>query len=314
MPSSEYVVKNVIVTGGTGVTGNALVKYLLREGISVTAIIRPGSVRRSFLPAEQKGFNIIECDLADYPSLKDSLPKNQFDVFFHLAWDGSMGKEKVNNRNNFSLQIKNVEHALGAVELCHAIACDTFIMTGSQAEYGRKDCAVTEDMAKNPENGYGMAKLCAEGMTRLFCQGYGIRHIWPILFSIYGPYDAAESLVDTTLRGLKKGETLPYTKGEQEWDYLYSYDAAKALLLLAKRGRAGEAYNVANGKTRRLADYINDIYEVAAPKKTPRLGELPYGENQVMLLSANIDKLQKTTGFKADYEFKIGIEEIYSNL
>lgn len=308
------MIKRAIVTGGTGVTGNALVKYLLNRNIEVTALVRPGSFRSHFLPNDNPLLTVIDCSLADYDVMGGHLQQQVYDVFFHLAWDGSTGKEKVDNRNNFKLQNQNVTYALDAVELCHKLKCPVFVMTGSQAVYGRKKCSVTEEMEKKPENGYGMAKLCAEGMTRLLCKNYGIRHVWPILFSIYGPCDGTESLIDTTIRGLLRGNTLPYTKGEQQWDYLYSYDAAKALLLLAEYGKDGEAYHVANGHSIPLEEYIRTIYRVMAPGIEPRLGEVPYARNQVMYLGADITKLHADTGFVPDYTFEEGVREIIESV
>ncbi len=311
---SGQMIKRVIVTGGTGVTGNALVKYLLKQNIEVTALVRPGSFRRCFLPKEHPLLTIVDCGLEEYGTIGPQLSHNNYDVFFHLAWDGSTGKQKVGNRNQFKLQNQNVTYALDAVELCHTLHCPVFLMTGSQAAYGRKEIPISEEMEKKPENGYGMAKLCAEGMTRLLCRQYGIRHIWAILFSIYGPCDATESLIDTTVRGLLKGETLPYTKGEQQWDYLYSFDAARALHLLAERGADGEVYHVANGKSLPLKHYIEEIYRIAAPEKKPRLGELPYAPNQVMFLGADITKLHELTGYMPEYSFEDGIREIVESI
>lgn len=309
------MIKTAIVTGGTGVTGNALVKYLLQQDIKVTALVRPDSFRKRFLPENNENLTIIECGLDDYQSAGGILKNNGYDAFFHLAWDGSAGKEKVDNRNNFRLQNKNVEYAVSAVELCSKISCPVFVMTGSQAEYGRKEKPVTEDMERLPENGYGMAKLCAEGMTRLLCRQYGIKHIWAVLFSVYGPCDATESMIDTTIRGLLAGNTLPYTAGEQKWDYLYSYDAARALLLLAEYGKDGEAYNIANGSdAMHIKDYIKIIYRILAPEKKPRLGEIPYGGGQVMSLTADISKLRNATGFVPEYSFEDGIRIIAESI
>lgn len=308
------MIRHAVVTGGTGVTGNALVKYLLQQEIKVTALIRPGSFRKHFLPLSHPNLTLIEVGMESYADIGHRLLGKQYDAFFHLAWDGSTGKQKVDNRNNFKLQNKNVSYALDAVELCRQIECPVFLMTGSQAEYGRKDIPVTEDMEKKPENGYGMAKLCAEGMTRSLCKKYGLRHVWPILFSVYGPCDATESLIDTSMRGLLEGKTLPYTKGEQLWDYLYSYDAARALLLLAEHGRDGESYHVAYGSVRPLHEYIDLMYQAVAPGLQPRLGELNYGSEQVMYLGADISKLKEETGFAPEYDFTRGVKLIWEEL
>lgn len=303
------MIKRVIVTGGTGVTGNALVRYLLNQNIEVTALIRSNSKRKEFLPLENKLLNVVECSMNEYNSI-DSKLTDKYDAFFHLSWDGSTGKEKVDNRNNFKLQNQNVTYAIDAVDLCNKIKCPVFIMTGSQAEYGRKNHEIVEEDVKNPENGYGMAKLCAEGMTRILCKKYGIRHVWPILFSVYGPYDGTESLIDTSIRGLLQNKYLDYTAGEQIWDFLYSYDAAKALLLLAEKGRDGECYNVANGNAKGLKEYIKIIYNIVEPNKTPNLGKVPYAENQVMYLYANINKLKDETGFFPEFDFESGIRKV----
>ncbi len=308
------MIRTAIVTGGTGVTGNALVKYLLQRGIKVTALIRPNSFRKNFLPEKDENLTIVECGLENYNTADEFLKEEKYDAFFHLAWEGSAGKVKVSNRNNFRLQNKNVEYAISAVELCNKISCPVFVMTGSQAEYGRKDCPIKENMEKIPENGYGIAKLCAEGMTRLLCRQFGIKHIWAILFSVYGPCDANESMIDATIRGLLNEKTIPYTAGEQKWDFMFSYDAAKALYLLADYGEDGEAYNIADGNTMRLKDYICTIYKLIAPEKVPRLGEIPYVSGQVMSLQADITKLKNATGFAPEYSFEEGISIITENI
>lgn len=302
------MLKRVIVTGGTGVTGNALVRYLLNQGIQVTAFIRRNSCRKDSLPAH-KNLTVLPCNMEEYDSIGKDLGKN-YDAFFHLAWDGSMGKEKVDNRNQMFLQERNIFYMLKAVELCHEINCSVFVATGSQAEYGRYTGVISEQTPTVPENGYGMAKLCAGQMTRVLCRKYGIRHIWARLFSIYGPHDGAQSLIDTSILKLKKGEPTAYTKGEQIWDYLYSYDAAKALMLLAEKGKDGEIYCVASGDSRPLKEYIIQMHEVVAPDIIPIFGQIPYGENQVMQMTPDITKLVADTGFFPEYTFKEGISEI----
>ncbi|MBO4864524.1 MAG: NAD(P)-dependent oxidoreductase [Eubacterium sp.] len=310
-------IKRVIVTGGTGVTGNALVRYLLTKGIEVTAIIRPGSVREKYVP-DDPGLRKVYAGLDDLlsDSLYDQLKDHSYDVFFHLAWDGSRGKEKVNNRNNFHMQSQNTTYAVDAVELCHRIDCKTFIMTGSQAEYGDyfEAKSISEDFPKKPVNGYGMAKFCAEEMTRALCREYGIRHIWPILFSVYGPRDATESMVDTSIRGLLKGESMDYTKGEQMWNYLYSFDAAKALLLLAEKGTDGECYNVASQNEKRLCEYINELYITITGKEAAGIGKRSYPGGRIKYLMADVDKLVSHTGFKEEYSFTEGIKEIADSI
>lgn len=289
-------------------TGNALVRFLLDKGVEVCAIIRENSSRAANLP-ENENLRVLPCNMGEYGKLVPLL-SGDFDAFFHLAWDGSMGKEKVDNRDQMFLQERNIYYMLDAVELCHAIGCPVFVATGSQAEYGRTQGTITEDTVAAPENGYGMAKLCAGQMSRKLCEKYGIRHVWARLFSVYGPYDGAQSLIDTSIARLKAGLETSYTKGEQIWNYLYSYDAAKALALLAEKGRAGEIYCVANKDSYPLRDYITWMHEVVAPGVRPVFGAIPYGEGQIMEMRPDISKLVRDTGFSPEYSFQEGIREI----
>lgn len=303
--------EKVLVTGGTGVTGAALVRYLLEQGKDVTAIVRLGSKRLRYLP-EHQNLRIVPCNLADYGQIGIKEMGSGYSVFYHLAWDGSTGKEKVDNRNNMLLQSRNIEYDIKAVELCNRIGCPVFVATGTQAEYGRHTSAINEMAGTHPENGYGCAKLCAGQMTRILCKSYGIRHVWARLFSVYGPYDGTESLIYTSMLKLMSGKSPAYTAGEQTWDYLYSFDAAKALALLGEKGKDGEIYCVANGRPEKLRSYIQKLHQVVAPEIPPRFGEIPYAPNQVMSLQADIAKLQQDTGFAPGYTFEEGIREIYN--
>lgn len=72
-----------------------------------------------------------------------------------------------------------------------------FVGAGSQAEYGRVNHALTPDTPCFPENGYGMAKLCAGQMSRVECEKLGLVHIWPRILSVYGPYDGKNAMITT---------------------------------------------------------------------------------------------------------------------
>lgn len=302
--------ERVLVTGGTGVTGVALVRYLLEENIEVIALLRPNSMRQKYLPQNQK-LHIVYCDMDEYQNKdKDVTQYGRIDAFFHLAWDGSTLVDKVSSRDNMPLQAMNIVYTVNAVELCKKINCPVFVMTGSQAEFGAKNMLVNESMTSIPVNGYGSAKLCAETMTRVMCKNYGIKHIFARLFSIYGPYDGTNSLIYTSIQKLLKGIRPSYTKAEQKWDFLFSFDAARALYLLAENGKDGEMYCVANGNSKCLYEYIMIIHQVCNPAIEPIFGELPYPKNQLMVLGADISKLKQVTGFEPQYTFEAGIKMI----
>ncbi len=301
----KYNIRRVVINGATGAIGTALVQLLIDKGIELLIIIRPDSIHKNRIP-EHPLVKVLYADMRELDSLHDDeLGKMPYDVFFHLAWRGTVGDA----RNDMYLQNDNVRCSLDAVHLAHRLGCHTFIGAGSQAEYGRVDGLLTEETATHPENGYGMAKLCAGQMTGEFAHRLGMRHIWPRILSVYGPCDGENSLVSSVIKSALNHESPKCTKGEQQWDFLYSKDAAKALYLLAEYGIDGNVYMLGSGQIRPLAEYIRTICEQTDSGIQPDFGAIPYSPKQVMYLGTDISKLKRDTGFEPEYSFEDGIRE-----
>ena len=247
---------------------------------------------------------VIECDLSELGNLKNLIP-DKCDAFFHFGWAGTFGAE----RNDMELQLRNINFTLDAVKAAKDLGCEVFLGAGSQAEFGRHNEKISPSTSANPENGYGMAKLCAGQMSRLVCAELGIRHIWFRIFSVYGPYDGEKTMIISGIKQLLAGKRPSYTKGGQLWDYLYCDDAARAFRLAAERGRDGAVYCVGSGKTRRRSEYIEIIRDSVDPKAEIGIGDVPYAEKQVMYLCADISSLNEDTGFEPEYSFEKGIEK-----
>ena len=295
--------KKAVITGPTGAVGMALIQCLSDNGIDVVAVVRPGSARADRIK-ESEHVSVVYCDLKELDKLP-SLIEGGADVFYHFAWDGTFG----DSRNNMYLQNNNVKYALDAVDAAYELGCNTFIGAGSQAEYGRFEGQLNASVPAFPENGYGIAKLCAGQMTRIACQQKGIRHIWTRILSVYGPYDGDKTMVSSTIIKLMNSEKPSCTKGEQMWDYLYSRDAARAFMMLADGGVDGKVYCLGGGTARPLKDYINIIRDAVGNDVEIGFGDIPYSDKQVMHLCADINELTKDTGFTPIYTFEQGIEE-----
>lgn len=307
--------KRVIITGPTGVIGMALIEYLIKRDVQVIAVVRSDSARKAQLE-ESGNLMIVECSLSEMTKLPEKVrtavrqkqwgEEQPIDVFYHFAWGGTFGE----SRNDMYLQNMNVRYALEAVDAAAELGCNAFIGAGSQAEYGRYEGKLDAKVPTFPENGYGIAKLCAGQMTRIRCEQRGIRHIWTRILSVYGPYDGSKTMVMSIIRKMLKGEKAPCTKGEQIWDYLYSKDAAKMMYLLGGRGIGGKIYCLGSGETKPLREYINIIRNCVNPDAEIGFGDIEYSPGQVMYLCADISELQEDTGFEADYNFLQGIEEM----
>jgi nucleoside-diphosphate-sugar epimerase len=111
------------------------------------------------------------------------------------------------------------------------------------------------------------------------------------------------------IRTLLRGEKPSLTKGEQLWDYLYSVDGARALYLIARKGRHGATYTLASGRSRPLREFFEHTRDCIDASLPLGLGEKEYPRGQILNFSANIAALTNDTGFEPQYSFDEGIRE-----
>lgn len=292
-----------VVTGPTGTIGHALCRRLLAEGCTVYAVTHPGSKRADTLPRDEH-LHVIFCDAADYAALPEQLAE-PVDAFFHLAWVHTIGA----GRNDMPAQIANIACTVAAVRAAAQMGCRVFVGAGSQAEYGRVEGLLRPDTPTRPENGYGMAKLCAGQMSRLECERLGLDHVWPRVLSVYGPYDGPSTMISSAIRTLLAGGGPALTEGIQQWDYLYADDAAEAFWQMAVHGCSGAVYPLGSGQALPLRRYMEQLRDAIDPALPLGLGQIPYGPRQVMHLQADLSALRQDTGFEPRTAFADGIRK-----
>ena len=108
--------KKAVITGPTGGVGSALIRELCRQGVEVTAVIRPGSSRADNVRGIP-GVTVVECELHELKKLS-SLP-HDFEAFYHFGWTGTYGASRLDREE----QQKNVQYTLDAAELADIYSC-----------------------------------------------------------------------------------------------------------------------------------------------------------------------------------------------
>ena len=296
----------IAITGASGMIGSSLAELALDSGSEVIAIIRPESPRMGNLPESSK-LKIIECEISKLSDLED---EEKCDMFFHLGWE----KTSVAGRDDSYTQQKNIEYTLDAVTLAHRWGASVFVGAGSQAEYGRTDVRLKGDTPTNPESGYGIAKYAAGKLSRLLCAQLGMKFCWARILSVYGEKDAEHTLVMYLIKTLSAGGVPELTECEQIWDYVYSEDAAAALLAIGRYGKDGKTYPIGSGNCRPLKDFVEDIRDAVNPEAEVKFGVKKYYPHQAMFLCADISELTADTGFVPKYGFREGIARTVSRL
>ena len=141
------MMNRAIITGATGSIGIALIGELLARQTEVLVLCREGSARNRNIPHHPL-ITIKYCSLDELTLLENDTGKC-YDVWFHFAWEGTMGE----TRNDMYLQHRNVKYTLDAVTAAERFSCGTFIGAGSQAEYGRVEGALNSATPPFPEIG-----------------------------------------------------------------------------------------------------------------------------------------------------------------
>lgn len=295
--------KRIAIIGATGAIGTALLQKCIEQNIESYVFVQSDSKRRNRIPQNEL-IHVITCGMENLQTFdSDCIP--EIDVFYQFAWEGTYGADA---RNDMNVQISNIKYTLDAVHTAYQMKCRKFVFAGSQAEYGRVDGILKPETACKPENGYGVAKYCAEIMSKVECQKLGMEHVTGRILSVYGPGDGENSMVSCAISRCLDGENPMFTMGEQKWDYLFNEDAADAFFRIGECGKNGSVYVVGSGQTKTLREYISIICETANPSVVPLFGRIPYMDKQVMFLQADIASLREDTGFEPKIGFEEGIQ------
>lgn len=295
----------IAVTGATGMIGSSIVNTALNEGHEVVAISRPGSRRISNIPLSHM-VKVIECDISEYKRISG---EEECDIFLHLAWEKTFGE----GRDDGYAQLKNVEYTLDAVTLAKSWGASAFVGAGSQAEYGNVNQRMGPLTPTDPTSGYGIAKYSAGKLAGLMCRKLGMRFCWTRILSVYGEHDGDHTLIMYLIDSLLAGEVPQLTECGQIWDYIYSKDAARALLSVGFHGIDGKVYPIGSGQCRKLREYVEDIRDLINPELELGFGTKEYYPHQPMILCADISQLTNDTGFVPKYGFKEAISTIIRN-
>jgi nucleoside-diphosphate-sugar epimerase len=294
--------QRVLVTGAAGFIGSHLLHLLLAKGIRVAALIRPESDCwriRHLLPDVVK----IDGDLRELGAVEEAVRDFRPGTFIHLAWYG-VG----NSYRNDPLQVmNNLQSSLELLHLAQRVGCQTFIGLGSQAEYGPLSGPVDESATPSPTTLYGTTKLCAYLLGQQLAGQLGIRFIWLRLFSAYGPMDNPGWMIPSLILRLLGGERPALTKGTQQWDYVFVNDVADAIYALMMTPGASGVFNLGSGQAHTIRSIVEQIRDLIDPALPLGFGEVPFRDDQVMHLEADITRLRREASWSPQVRLPDGI-------
>lgn len=296
------MIRNVIVTGGTGFIGGWLIEYLLSQKVRVCAVVRS---KERLLPAffYNPDFTYIEKGIEELTPV--DFKETDYDCIYHLAWDGV----STENKNDYLLQLKNINVAMHIMDIAKSIGCRKLISAGTVAEYVFSGGVMDFSMKQTPNDFYGAAKVSTHYFLDVHSNRLDYPYIWAVLPSTFGERRADNNIITYTIRELLNKRIPQYGTLDQMWDFLYISDVVRALYLLGMFGKHNTTYGIGSGKFRTLLEYILTIRDIIDPSLPIDIGVKKYNTKQLMSSCVDINELVMDTGFKPEVSFEEGIKK-----
>lgn len=317
----------VLVTGGAGFIGSAVVRHLvLEKGYDVLTIDKltySGTTTSLKAVDNQPHHRLLRADICDRDAIAAAFAQFRPDRVMHLAAESHVDRSITGADVFIQTNIVGTFNLLDVARHYFATLSDEersrfrFLHVSTDEVYGSlgADGLFTETTSYDPSSPYSASKAASDFLVKAWGRTYGLPVVTSNCSNNYGPYHFPEKLIPLTILNALEGKPLPvYGKGENVRDWLYVDDHARALDLIAERGQVGETYNVGGRNERRNIDVVQSIcatLDRLLPKKAPHSRLIRFvtdrpGHDARYAIDAS--KLEEQLGWRAQVPFDIGIE------
>ena len=323
----------VLVTGGAGFIGSAVIRYLIKEKrikvINIDCLTYSGNLLSLEEVNRDDLYSFRKIDISDSEKLRLVFEEEQPNSVINLAAESSVDRSiespskfiETNIVGTYTL-LKETRRYWEKLESkkkkefrFHQISTDEVF--GSLRS---NDKVFDEESRYNPSSPYSASKASSDHLVRAWGHTYGLPIIISHCSNNYGFYQFPEKLIPSIIIKAIRGEQIPiYGDGNQIRDWLHVTDHVKALILLLEKGRVGETYMIGGNNqmtNNQVAELICEILEDLRSKK-------PNGVNQYSDLiqcvedrpghdlryAVDIKKIQNEFGWQPQQEFESGLRK-----
>ena len=258
----------IMVTGGAGFIGSALVRHLIghtdHEVLVVDKLTYAGNLASLASVQGHPRYRFSRTDICDRAAIADIFSSFDPDAVMHLAAESHVdrsidGPAEFINTNVVGTYVL-LEAALAHWRKLGARAQDfRFLHVSTDEVYGAltDEGYFTEETRYDPRSPYSATKAASDHLVRAWGHTYGLPVLLTNCSNNYGPHQFPEKLIPLTIIKGLAGEPMPvYGRGLNVRDWLFVDDHAQALTLVLERGRVGETYNIGGNAERRNIDVV----------------------------------------------------------
>lgn len=321
--------KKVIVTGGAGFIGSALIRHLvgnrLAEVVNLDKLTYAGNLESLQSVEKSPLYHFEQADICDPVAVKRLFDDFQPDTIMHLAAESHVDRSiddplcfvKTNVLGTANLLQCALEYWRPLPE--ERKAAFRFQHISTDEVYGSLGTTgfFKETTPYDPKSPYSASKASSDHLVRAWGHTFNLPVLLSNCSNNYGPFHFPEKLIPLVILNALDGKQLPiYGKGENVRDWLYVEDHAKALWLINEKGVPGETYNIGGHNERTNLEVVKTICAILDDLRPKAQGN--YSDQIVFVTdrpghdlryAIDSDKLQKELGWKAEENFDTGIRK-----
>ena len=262
----------IMVTGGAGFIGSAVVRLAITKGysiVNVDVLTYAACLRNLDSIADCPRYVFEQIDIQDRTALDAVFAKYNPDAVMHLAAESHVDRSidgpakfietNVNGTFNMLEAARSYWQTHGKPEKFRFHHISTDEVFGSLGPMGM----FTEDTPYDPRSPYSASKASSDHLVRAWYETYGLPIVLTNCSNNYGPYHFPEKLIPVVILNALAGKPLPiYGDGGNIRDWLYVEDHADALLLVLQKGELGRSYNIGGENERTNIQLVTTLCEI----------------------------------------------------
>lgn len=316
----------IIVTGGAGFIGSAVVRLLADRGdfvINIDKLTYAANLANVVSVSQRPNYKLEQHDICDFSAMEGVFQREEPDAVIHLAAESHVDRSITGSAEFVRTNIVGTHSLLEAARgywsklLEPQKSMFRFLHVSTDEVYGSlgPDGLFKETTAYDPSSPYSASKAASDHLAIAWYRTFGLPVVLSNCSNNYGPYHFPEKLIPLIILNALEGKELPvYGDGSNIRDWLYVEDHAKALHLVLTRGRVGEKYNVGGRNERTNIDVVHSVCDL--------VDELAGAANRRSLIrfvtdrpghdhryAIDASKLESELGWRAAESFETGLRK-----
>ena len=280
----------ILVTGGAGFIGSALVRHLIRDTdhhvLNFDKLTYAGTLSTVEEVAASDRYQFVQGDICDADAVRSVIADFRPDVITHLAAESHVDRSidgpgafiQTNVVGTYTMLAEARSYWQGldddarAAFRFHHISTDE--VYGSLGDTG----LFTEETPYDPRSPYSASKAGSDHLVSAWGHTFGLPVVITNCSNNYGPYHFPEKLIPLMIVKALAGEPLPvYGAGDQVRDWLYVEDHVRALRAVFERGEVGRSYNIGGHNERQNIEVVRSVCAIL-DELSPRTDGRSYAE------------------------------------